>query len=415
MEIIIIGGGFGGINCAKQLAKNKNINIKMIDKCNHHLFQPLLYQVATSGLTAEDIAYPIRSILSEYKNVNVIYDYVTGIDSNNNLVLTNEQSHPFDYLILACGSTNYYFGKNEWEEFAPGMKSIDDAIQIRKKILTAFECAEIEKDPQKIKELLTFMIIGGGPTGVELAGSLVEMCKHTMSKDFRNINPTNAKVFLIEAGPALLPSFTGKQSNYAKESLEKLGVTVKLNSKVQDITSDGIQIDQEFYASKQVIWAAGVGASAINKTLNCELDSKGRVIVEKTLHIPNKNNIYVIGDQANCLGNDNKPLPGLAPVAMQQGKHAALNILNSINGKKLETFHYFDKGQMATIRRGYDVVEFGQIKSKGFFAWLIWLFIHIIYLITFRNKLIVFIRWVWMYISYSRGARLINSSAKPKN
>lgn len=414
-KIVIIGGGFAGLNAAKQLGDKPNIHVTIIDKHNHHLFQPLLYQVATSGLGAEDIATPIRSILSRYKNIDVVLGEVIDIDTNQNIIHTAFAHYAFDFLILACGTTHSYFGHSEWQKYAPGMKSIKDALQIREKILLAFEQAEAENNLIEAKQHLIFVIIGGGPTGVELAGSVKEMSHHLISHDFHHISASQSEVILIEAGPCLLPSFSKNQSNYAKIALEKLGVVVKLNSKVIRVTEEGVTLEQEFIPTYHVIWAAGVMPSSTGAMLKTHLDNRGRVIVEKTLNLKDKRNIFVLGDQAHCLGKNNFPLPGLAPVALQQGTHAAKNIIRVLKNEPMLPFEYFDKGQMATIGRGYAITEFRNIKTVGFFAWLIWLFVHIMYLIDFRNKLIVLIRWAWMYIFYSRGARVIIGNNSRKN
>ena len=414
-RVIIIGAGFAGLNAAKQFGNKPNIHVTVLDKRNHHLFQPLLYQVATAGLSAEDIATPIRSILARYQNINVVLGEVIEIDIKTNTVHTHTDQYAFDFLIVACGAGHSYFGHNEWQDYAPGMKSIEEAFKLRRNILMAFENAEIENDPEQIKKNLTFVVIGGGPTGVELAGSLQEMSRYTMSSDFRRIDSTKAQVILLEAGAHLLPAFSKKQSYYAKLALEKLGVTVKLNSRVTNITSEGVTLEHDFIATNQIIWAAGVAPSSTGKMLDTPLDKMGRVIVEKTLNLKDKKNIFVVGDQACCLGKNDRPLPGLAPVALQAGTHAAKNILRTLNEQEMLPFQYFDKGQMATIGRAYAITEFKKIKAQGFFAWLMWLIIHIMYLIGFRNKLIVLTRWAWMYIMYSRGARLIIGKKEEKN
>lgn len=406
-NVVIVGAGFGGLNAAKKLGNKKNIKVTLIDKNNYHLFQPLLYQVATAGLSAEEIASPIRAILSKYKNIDVVLGNVQEIDTKNKSVKTANVTYPFDFLILACGASHNYFGKDEWQEFAPGMKTIEQAFNIRRKILLAFEVAEQENNPQKIEQLLTFVIVGGGPTGVELAGSVAEMSRYTLAKDFRHINLKNTKIILIEAGPRLLSSFSQTQSEYAHKDLERIGVEIKLNSKVIQITNDGVFLQNEFIAASTIIWAAGVQPSLTNKMLNAELDKIGRVKVSSALTLPGKNNIFVIGDQAHVIGKNNSPLPGLAPVAVQQGVHVAKNIVRAVEGRNLLSFIYFDKGQMATVGRGSAVAEISRLHFKGFFAWCIWLFIHIMYLVGFRNKLLVLIRWAWLYFTYSRGARLI--------
>ncbi len=407
-KVVIVGAGFGGLNAAKKLGNVQGVHVTVIDKRNHHLFQPLLYQVATAGISAEEIASPIRSVLSPYKNIDVALGEVTSIDTRANIVTTQFSQYTFDYLVLACGASQSYFGKDEWREFAPGMKNVEQAIEIRRKILLAFELAEQEVEPIKIEKLLTFVIVGGGPTGVELAGSLAEMTHETLGQDFRHLDLKKTKIYLIEAGPRLLAGFDPSHSEYAHEKLKEYGVIVKTNSKVTDLHFEQVQLDgEQIVNASTIIWAAGVQPSETGAMLDTSLDKIGRVVVEKSLNIQGKNHIFVIGDQANFAFEEGKPLPGLAPVAIQQGKHVAANILNLMHGKPLLPFHYYDKGQMATIGRGAAIAQTKNLKMKGFIAWLAWLFVHIMYLIGFRNKLLIVIRWAWLYFTFSRGARLI--------
>ncbi len=406
-KVVIIGGGFAGINAAKVLGNKKNVQITLIDKCNYHLFQPLLYQVAMAGLTPPEIAFPIRSQLSHYKNVNVIYGNVTHIDKSAKIVCADENSYEFDYLIVACGATHSYFGKDEWQDFAPGMKTIEQALEIRRRVLLAFELAERETDSTKIERLMTFVVVGGGPTGVELAGSLVEMAKYTLARDFKNINPQRAKIVLVEAGSRLLAGFSDSSSRCADKDLEDMGIAVRLNSLVTQISAEGVTLKEGFIPAATVLWAAGVKPSPLSALLTDNLDKNGRVKVGPYLHLKNHQNIFVLGDQAHVEDKDGQPLPGLAAVAMQAGVCAAKNILNQIKATPMSEFKYFDKGKMATIGRGRAIAEIGNLKLTGHFAWFIWLFIHIVYINGLHNKTLVFIRWIWSYFTFSRGARLI--------
>ena len=408
-HVIIVGAGFAGINAAKKLGNVNGIRVTIIDKKNYHLFQPLLYQVAMAGLSPAEIASPVRSILAKYNNIDVVLGKVTNINLSNQIIHTEFKDYEYDYLILACGATHSYFGRNEWENFAPGMKTIEQATEIRRRVLTAFELAERESDPNKINSYLTFIVVGGGPTGVEITGSLCEIAHFTLNKEFKNIDPKNTKIYLIEAGNKILTNFSDKLSQQALKDLKKIGATVKTNARVENITKDGVWIGNELIPSHTVIWAAGVKPSETGKLLGTELDHLGRVVVEANLNLKNHKNVFVLGDQSHAKGKNNTPLPGLAPVAIQQGIHTAKNIVNIVNGKPLVPFSYFDKGQMATIGRGRAISEFSGIKMTGKIAWLSWLFIHILYLIGFRNKVFVFWQWMWSYITFGRGARLITN------
>lgn len=419
-HVVIIGGGFGGLNAAKILGRYPDeVEVTLIDKKNHHLFQPLLYQVATAGLSPSDIASPIRHVLSENRNTRVLLDEIKSVDLNNNSLEANKLSMKFDYLIMACGSSHSYFGKNEWEEFAPGLKSLEMAIEIRRRILLAFESAEKEADKEKQKKHLTFVVVGAGPTGVEMAGAICEIAKQTMVKDFRNIKIEDTKVILVEGGQRVLASFHEDLSAEALEDLKNLGIEVLLNSMVTNINKDGVEIKMnskiEFIESKTVIWGAGVQSPAINKTLGIPLDRAGRVIIEKDLSVLNHSNIFVIGDQAHFEEDNGRVLPGLAPVAIQMGEKAAKNILGLIRQEKTKPFQYLDKGQMATIGRKLAIMEFRGFKARGTFAWLSWLFVHIYYLIGFKNRFIVMFQWFWSYVSFTRGSRLITKSEWQKS
>ncbi len=407
-SLVIIGGGFGGLNAAKHLANRKNINVTLIDRHNYHLFQPLLYQVATAGLSPADIAAPIRSILSKAKNIQVVLGEVKKVNLDRQTITTDFADLSFDYCLLACGATSSYFGHEEWEPFAPSLKSLEQATEIRRRVLLAFEKAERELDPEKQRDLQTFIVVGGGPTGVELAGALGEISRFSLNRDFRHIDPKRTRVILIEAGLRVLPSFSSDLSEKAAISLERLGVTVWTQRRVAKITDEGVGfVGGEFIKASTVLWAAGVRPSPLNQSLGVPLSPQGRVIVEGDLSIPGHPNVFCIGDQAHCLDKAGRPLPGLAPVAIQQGQFIAKLIKAEINGEKRPSFEYFDKGQMATIGRTKAVVEFGKFRITGFIAWYVWLGVHIYYLIGFKNKIFVFFQWAWSYLTFKRGARLI--------
>lgn len=406
-RVVIVGGGFAGLSVAKGLSNKKGVSVQLIDRRNHHLFQPLLYQVAMAGLSPAEIAAPIRGLLSDAANVDVIMSRVTDVDLKNNEVISYADKHPYDFLVLACGAKHSYFGHKEWEQFAPGLKTLEQATEIRRRVLIAFERAERETDRLQQRHHLTFVIVGGGPTGVELAGAVGEISRFSLSKDFRRIDPNHARVILIEAGPRILSTFSSGLSRYATRSLEKLGVQVWTSSLVSEITEEGVQIGREFVNAGTVLWAAGVQASGLNKQLETTLYRDGRVIVKDDLSLPDHPNTFVLGDQAAFLTDGQTPLPGLAPVAIQQGRHTTRNILADIKGKPRTSFRYADKGQMATIGRSSAILQFGKMQVRGFPAWLVWLFIHIYYLIGFKNRLFVLLQWFWHYLSYKRGARLI--------
>lgn len=412
-HVVIIGGGFGGLKAAKVLADYADlVDVTLIDKRNYHLFQPLLYQVATAGLSPADIATPIRNVLSDAKNVTVYMDEIKSVNPLINSFEAGTVSSKYDYIILACGATHSYFGKDHWEEFAPGLKTLEMATEIRRRILMAFESAEKEADKNRQKEWLTFVVVGGGPTGVEMAGAISEIARQTMEADFRNIDPKDTRVILIEAGKRVLASFNETLSTDAKADLKNLGVEVLNEARVTDINANGVVlIDaagvEQKIASKTVVWAAGVKPSPINATLNVPLDKSGRIIVSKKLSVENYPNLFVIGDQAHFDAAEGKVLPGLAPVAIQMGGHAAKNIIRLIKNEVSLDFKYVDKGQMATIGRKLAVMEFKGMKARGTFAWLAWLFVHIYYLIGFKNRMFVMMQWTWSYITFNRGARLI--------
>ncbi|MEN8256269.1 MAG: NAD(P)/FAD-dependent oxidoreductase [Thermodesulfobacteriota bacterium] len=406
-HVLIVGGGFAGLKAAKTLGNKKGVRVTLIDRTNHHLFQPLLYQVAMAALSPADIAGPIRHILARYKNITVLQDEVTDVHMAERRIVTQRGSLDYDYLILACGSRHSYFGNEEWEEFAPGLKTIEQATEIRRRVLTGYEAAEREQDPYKQRRHLTFAIVGGGPTGVELAGAIGEMSRFTLARDFRNIDPKLTRIVLIEAGPRILPSFPEKLASKATRDLEKLGVQVWPNSLVTTIDANGVQIGKERVECATVLWAAGVRPSTLNELLEVDLDRQGRVIVEPDLSVAGHPEVFVAGDQVHFAHGLANPLPGIAPVALQQGHWIARNILQSIKGAASRPFQYLDKGQLATIGRSRAILELGKLQLSGFFAWLAWLLIHIYYLIGFQNRVFVTMNWAWSFLNFRRGARLI--------
>ena len=407
LKVVIVGGGFVGINAAKILSRSKIIQLTIIDRSNHHLFQPLLYQVATAGLSPAEIAVPIRSLFSERENVQVVKDEILSVHANKNIAKGKYGEYDYDYLIMAAGATHNYFGKEEWEINAPGLKTLAQATEIRKRIMNAFEKAEIEENTEECKKLLTFVVVGGGPTGIELAGAIGEMTRFTLARDFRRINPKFTRIILLEASNRILSSFDETLSSIATRDLESIGVQVWTQSMVSKVTKDFVEVGNEKIFSSTVIWAAGVKASKIGQSMNTDLDQLGRIKVKKDLSLPKYKNVFVAGDQACFYGKNGRPLPSIAPVAMQQGKHIARNILNELDSKPRKNFAYLDKGQMATIGRKRAIVEVKGIRFGGFVAWIAWLFIHIFYLSGFKNRLIVLIQWGYSYFSFARGARLI--------
>lgn len=407
-HVVIVGGGFGGLSAAKKLGRISKIKVTMLDKRNYHLFQPLLYQVAMAGLSPAEIAYPLRGLLHG-ENVEVLLGEVKEINKEEKWLKTDTNTIYFDYLILACGSTYTYFNSPEWEKFAPGLKTIPQATEVRKKVFLAFENAERAEDKATHDRYMTFVVVGGGPTGVELAGSLGEITRYSLLKDFDHIKTYETKIILIEAGPTILPTMTPELQREAMRELEELGVEVRVNAKVSDINEVGITAGGEFIPSGTILWAAGVAANPLNKALGVELDRQGRVMVERNLTVPGHPDIFVIGDQAHFeWGEDSRPLPGLAPVAMQEGRFVAKVIKRRVCGGKIpEQFKYVDKGQMATIGRSRAVAMFKGLEFSGFTAWMAWLLVHIYYLIGFKNRLFVLFQWAWTYLTFKRGARLI--------
>ncbi len=406
-RIVILGAGFGGLFAAKKLA-GVDADVTVIDRHNYHLFQPLLYQVATAGLPPSDIAWPIRSILSRQKNTSVLLDEVIDIDVEQHQVMLRNEAIDFDYLIVATGSTHSYFGHQDWEAMAPGLKSIDDATHIRRRILTAFELAEMTDDDNERERLMRFVIVGGGPTGVELAGTIAELAHRTLAADFRRIDPRSATITLVEAGPRLLPYLDASLSEYARQSLQKLGVEVRLGMPVTHCDEEGVSINDDRIKSASVIWAAGVAASPAGRWLAEEMDNAGRVIVRPDLSIAGDPDIFVIGDAALVKNRDGNIVPGIAPAAKQQGKFVADLISKRISKQAApQAFRYRHAGHLATIGRKCAVIQFPRFKMKGWLAWWLWGIAHIYFLVGVPSPLVVSIRWLWEYITYGRGARLI--------
>lgn len=405
-HVVIIGGGFGGLSAAKALA-NAPVRVTLIDRTNHHLFQPLLYQVAMAGLSPADIATPIRSILSKQKNIRVLLAEATGVNLPERKVRLRDGELDYDYLILAAGARTSYFGQDQWAEYAAGLKDLDDALHIRRQVLLAFEAAERDRDPERRRRFLTFVVIGGGPTGVELAGALAELARFISARDFQNIQRSMVKVILLERTDRILASFSQDLSEKALLQLRRLGVDVRLGTSVTNIDAAGVHTSEGLIPTSTVIWGAGVCASTLTSSLGVETDRAGRIIVAPDLSIPSYPEVFAIGDNAAFLHQTGAPLPGVAPVAMQQGRAAAQNILNSIRGRERKEFRYVDKGNMATIGRSAAIVEIGKLKLSGFLAWIFWTLLHIFFLIGFRNRVVVSLNWLWLYFTYQRGARLI--------
>jgi len=405
-HVIIVGAGFGGLEAAKKFTC-ENVRVTVIDRTNYHLFQPLLYQVATAALSPADIAAPVRAVLSKCRNVEVILAEVQSVDVDAKKVKTVDLEIDYDYLILATGARHSYFGHNEWEKLAPGLKSLEDAVELRRRILLAFEYAEKTTDEAARRAAMNFVIIGGGPTGVEMAGAIAEISRHTLAKDFRHINPSEARVILIEGEPRLLAAYPPDLSESARKQLVALGVEVRPSTRATNLTEAGVQIGDEFIPCRVKIWAAGNNASFVGKTLGIPVDRVGRVIVNNDLTIPGHPEVQVIGDLANFPHQTGEPLPGISPVAMQQGRHAARNVLAMINGRKPQRFRYRDKGTMATIGRNKAVADLKFMHLSGLPAWLAWLFVHIVFLVGFRNRLLVLFQWAWAYLTFDKGARLI--------
>jgi NADH dehydrogenase len=405
-HVVILGGGFGGLYAARALDQDE-VTVTLVDRRNHHLFQPLLYQVATAGLNPSDIARPIRSILADQDNAEVLLAEAVRVDRAARRVVLADGEIAYDYLIIATGATHSYFGHDDWAALAPGLKSVEDALEIRRRMLWAYEAAEREPDAGPRREWLTFVVVGAGPTGVEMAGAMSEIARHTMVRDFRHIDPTQSRVLLVEGQERVLPTFAPALAPKALRQLERLGVEVRLGAKVVGIDDRGVTLaPAERIGARTVIWAAGVAASPLARTLDVPLDRAGRVLVRPDLTVPGDDRVFVIGDLA-ALTEGGKPVPGLAPAAMQAGRQTAANILRALRGEPMRPFHYTDKGSLATIGRAAAVGAIGQYTVSGFIAWFLWATVHLFYLSGFRNRLLVFWTWSWSYLTYRRGARLI--------
>jgi NADH:ubiquinone reductase (H+-translocating) len=406
-QVLIVGGGFGGLYAARQF-RRQPVDVTIVDKRNHHVFQPLLYQVAMAALSPGDIASPIRWILRTQRNVQVLLGEVVRIDPAARLAhLADDAALSFDYAIVAPGTTHAYFGHDEWRTHAPGLKTLEDALEIRRRVLLAFERAEREMDPVRREPLLTFVIIGGGPTGVEMAGAMAEIARQSLARDFRHFDPSSSKIILLEGGPSVLSNFPEPLRNAARRDLERLGVEVRTGEAVTSVEHGRVRTTKGEIAAETILWAAGVAASPLGATLGVPIDRAGRVLVQPDLTIPGYPWVFVIGDLASLNGPSGRPLPGVAQVAMQMGAHAARNIMRSIEGQPLRSFAYRNLGDMATIGRASAVAEMPWIRLQGLIGWLAWLFVHIFNLIGFRNRLVVMVQWAWSYFSYQRAIRLI--------
>ncbi len=410
-KVVIIGGGFGGLNAAQKLARLP-LDITLVDRTNHHTFQPLLYQVATAGISPAEIAAPIREILARHNNVEVLLGEARAIDVAKRTVAFAGFTLPYDYLVVAAGATHAYFGHDDWEPLAPGLKTIDDALEMRRRVLLAFELAERKSTLTGSHDPLTFVVVGGGPTGVELAGTLAEIARKSLADNFRHIDPAKTKIILVEAGPAILAAYPPDLQQSAVEQLQRLGVEVRVGTPVTEVRVGQVAMGSEIMPATVVLWAAGVAASPLGRALGAPVDRAGRVLVEPDLSVPGHPEIFVIGDLATLKDEHGKPLPGVAPTAIQEGKYVARQIKADLAGEPRKPFHYWDKGSLATIGRAAAVAEFGKIHISGFLAWLSWLFIHIFFLIGFRNRVIVMFQWAWSYITYERGARVITGSER---
>jgi NADH:ubiquinone reductase (H+-translocating) len=406
LRVLIVGAGFGGLQAARRLARYP-VRITLIDQRNYHTFQPLLYQVATAGISPGEIAAPVRQILRGQDNIEVLLGEVLGFDLEKRIVKLTDLEIPYDYLIVAAGASHAYFGHDEWEPMAPGLKTIEDALEIRRRVLLAFELAERHAASGEGQVQLNFVVIGGGPTGVELAGTLAEIARHALANEFRSIDPRHSRILLIEGGPRVLPAYAEDLSSSAQKQLERLGVEVRTSAMVTGVEPSAVLVGQTRIPAAVILWAAGVAASPLGKSLGTPLDRAGRVLVNPDLSIPGHREVFVIGDLASLKDKNGKQVPGVAPVALQEGTATARNIGREVQGKPREDFHYLDKGSLATIGRAAAVAQIGKVHISGFLAWLAWLFIHVFFLIGFRNRLLVMIQWAWSYVTYERGARLI--------
>lgn len=413
-RVVIIGGGFGGLAAARKLA-HAPVEVTLLDRCNYHLFQPLLYQVATGALSPANISAPLRHVLKDQKNTKVLLAEAKHIDAANRRVILSDGAVDYDTLVVATGASHQYFGHDEWEQFAPGLKTIEDATDMRSRILLAFETAEREADPEKLKAWMTFVIVGAGPTGAELAGTLGEIANDTLLHDFRNINSSEARIILVEGTGRVLPTYPETLSEAARKMLTRLGVTVRTNSMVVDVSRDSVTVREgdrtEKIITRTILWAAGVLASPLGRVLAAEagaqLDRAGRVIVEPDLTIAGHPEIFVIGDLSTFTHQTGKPLPGVAQPAIQQGRYVGKTIARRLRGERTKPFHYFDKGNLATIGRAKAVADLNWLRLSGWPAWMIWLFVHLLYIVQFQNRLLVLLQWAWLYITYDRSARLI--------
>lgn len=408
-RVVIVGAGFGGLRCARRIS-SAAVRVTLIDRRNHHTFQPLLYQVATAGISPGEIAAPIRWIMRGRKNVEVLLGEVQDFDLARKLVKLPEEEIPYDYLVVAAGASHAYFGHDDWEPYAPGLKTIEDAVEIRRRVLLAFELAERQAQEHEGHVPLNFVIVGAGPTGVELAGTLAEISRAVLANEFRSIDPKTSRIILLEGGPRVLPTYPQDLSRSAEEQLKRLGVEVRTSAMVTKVEPAAVYVGATKIPSVVTLWAAGVAASPLGKKLGAPIDRAGRVLVRPDLSLPGHPEVFVIGDLASLNDKNGKPLPGVAPVAMQEGVSAAENIERKLRGEPRKDFHYLDKGSLATIGRAAAVAQFGKIHISGFIAWLSWLFIHVFFLIGFRNRIIVLIQWAWSYFTYERGARLITGS-----
>jgi NADH dehydrogenase len=405
-RVLIVGAGFGGLQAARHLARYP-VKITLVDQRNYHTFQPLLYQVATAGISPGEIAAPVRQILRNQHNVEVLLGEVLGFDLEKRVAKLTDLEIPYDYLIVAAGASHAYFGHDEWEPMAPGLKTIEDALEIRRRVLLAFELAERHAASGEGQVQLNFVVIGGGPTGVELAGTLAEIARHALANEFRSIDPRHSRILLIEGGPRVLPVYAEDLSRSAEKQLQHLGVEVRTSAMVTGVEPSAVLVGQTRIPAAVILWAAGVAASPLGKSLGAPLDRAGRVLVNPDLSLPGHREVFVIGDLASLKDKNGKQVPGVAPVALQEGAATARNIGREVQGKPRKDFHYLDKGSLATIGRAAAVAEIGKIHISGFVAWLAWLFVHVFFLIGFRNRLLVMIQWAWSYITYERGARLI--------
>jgi NADH dehydrogenase len=408
---VVIGAGFAGINAAKALAKAP-VNVTVVDRKNHHTFQPLLYQVALAVLSPAEIASPVRTVVRRAHNIEVLLGQVIGFDLEKHLVRIDALELSYDYLIVAAGATHAYFGHPEWEEFAPGLKTLEDALEIRRRVLLAFENAELEVIAGRACPPLTFVVIGAGPTGVELAGAISDIAGRYLQKEFRAIDPRQSKIILLEGGPRVLPAYPEDLSASAQRQLESMGVEVRTNAMVTNVQAGAVLVGKEKIPAEVILWGAGVSASPLGKMLGVPTDKAGRVIVQPDLSVPGHPEVFVAGDLASAQRKNGQPVPGVAPAAIQMGKFAARQIKRSLEGKPREHFEYWNKGLLATIGRSHAVADFGKMHISGYFAWLAWLFIHLLFLIGFRNRLFVMTEWAWAYFTYNHGARLITEKSE---